>query len=32
MYLPTPQLGQDVIQGQLFKRILTGLNSEFPSP
>ena len=28
-YLPTPPLGQDMTQGQLFKRSLTGLNSEF---
>ena len=28
-YLPTPPLGQDITQGQLFKRNLTGLNSEF---
>ena len=28
-YLPTPPLGQDMIQGQFFKRSLTGLNSEF---
>ena len=28
-YLPTPLLGQDVTQGQIFKRSLTGLNSEF---
>ena len=28
-YLPTPPLGQDVTQGQFFKRSLTGLNSEF---
>ena len=28
-YLPTPPLGQDVTQGQYFKRNLTGLNSEF---
>ena len=26
---PTPPLGQDVTQGQFFKRSLTGLNSEF---
>ena len=26
---PTPPLGQDMTQGQFFKRILTGLNSEF---
>ena len=26
---PTPPLGQDMTQGQLFKRSLTGLNSEF---
>ena len=28
-YLPTPPLGQDMTQGQFFKRSLTGLNSEF---
>ena len=28
-YLPTPSLGQDMTQGQFFKRSLTGLNSEF---
>ena len=28
-YLPTPSLGQDITQGQIFKRSLTGLNSEF---
>ena len=28
-YLPTPPLGQDVTQGSIFKRSLTGLNSEF---
>ena len=28
-YLPTPPLGQDMTQGQIFKRSLTGLNSEF---
>ena len=28
-YLPTPPLGQDMTQGQLFKRSLIGLNSEF---
>ena len=28
-YLPTPSLGQDMTQGQFFKRRLTGLNSEF---
>ena len=28
-YLPTPLLGQDMTQGQFFKRILTGLNSKF---
>ena len=28
-YLPTPPLGQDITQGQFFKRSLTGLNSEF---
>ena len=27
-YLPTPPLGQDMTQGQFFKRSLTGLNSE----
>ena len=27
---PTPPLGQDMTQGQFFKRSLTGLNSEFP--
>ena len=26
---PTPPLGQDMTQGQLFKRSLAGLNSEF---
>ena len=26
---PTPPLGQDMTQGQFFKRGLTGLNSEF---
>ena len=26
---PTPPLGQDMTQGQFFKRSLTGLNSEF---
>ena len=26
---PTPPLGQDIIQGQYFKRSLTGLNLEF---
>ena len=26
---PTPPLGQDMKQGQFFKRSLTGLNSEF---
>ena len=26
---PTPPLGQDMTQGQYFKRSLTGLNSEF---
>ena len=25
-YLPTPPLGQDMTQGQFFKRCLTGLN------
>ena len=29
IYLPTPLLGQDMTQGQFFKRSLTGLNSEF---
>ena len=28
-YLPTPPLGQDMTQGQIFKRSLTGSNSEF---
>ena len=28
-YLPTPPLGQDMTQGQFFKRSLTGLNSKF---
>ena len=28
-YLPTPPLGQDMTQGQFFKRNLTGLSSEF---
>ena len=28
-YLPNPPLGQDMTQGQFFKRSLTGLNSEF---
>ena len=28
-YLPTPPFGQDMTQGQFFKRSLTGLNSEF---
>ena len=28
-YLPTPPLGQDMTQGQFFKRWFTGLNSEF---
>ena len=28
-YLPTPPLGQDMTQGQFFKRSLTRLNSEF---
>ena len=28
-YLPTPPLGQDMTQGQFFKRRLAGLNSEF---
>ena len=27
--LPTPPLGQDMTQGQFFKRSLSGLNSEF---
>ena len=27
---PTPPLGQDMTQGQFFKRGLAGLNSEFP--
>ena len=27
-YLPTPPLGQDMTQGQFFKRSLTDLNSE----
>ena len=27
--LPTPPLGQDMTQGQFFKRSLTGFNSEF---
>ena len=31
-YLPTPPLGEDMTQGQFFKRSLTGLNSDFPSP
>ena len=26
---PTPPLGQDMTQGQFFKRSLAGLNSEF---
>ena len=26
---PTPPLGQDMTQGQFFKRSVTGLNSEF---
>ena len=26
---PTPPLGQDMTQGQFFKRSLTGFNSEF---
>ena len=26
---PTPPLGQEMTQGQFFKRSLTGLNSEF---
>ena len=26
---PTPPLGQDMTQGQIFKRSLTGFNSEF---
>ena len=29
LYLPTPPLGQDMTQGQFFKRSLTGFNSEF---
>ena len=29
IYTPTPPLGQDMTQGKLFKRSLTGLNSEF---
>ena len=29
IYLPTPPLGQDMTQGQFFKRSLTGFNSEF---
>ena len=28
-YLPTPLLGQDMTQGQFFKRSLAGLNSEY---
>ena len=28
-YLPTPPLDQDMTQGQIFKRSLTGLNSVF---
>ena len=28
-YLPTPPLGEDMTQGQFFKRSLTGFNSEF---
>ena len=28
-YLPTPPFGRDMIQGQFFKRSLTGSNSEF---
>ena len=28
-YLPTPPLGQDMTQGQFFKRSLTGWNSEY---
>ena len=28
-YLSTPPLGQDMTQGQFFKRSLTGFNSEF---
>ena len=28
-YLPTPPLGQDMTQGQFFRRSFTGLNSEF---
>ena len=29
IYLQTPPLGQDMTQGQFFKRSLTGLNLEF---
>ena len=29
---PTPPLGQDMTQGQFFKRSLTSLNSEFSFP
>ena len=29
IYLPTPPHGQDMTQGQFFKRSLTGLSSEF---
>ena len=29
IFLSTPPLGQDMTQGQFFKRSLTGLNSEF---
>ena len=29
LYLPTPPLGQDMTQGRVFKRSLTGFNSEF---
>ena len=29
MHLPTPSHGQDVTQGQFFRRSLKGLNSEF---
>ena len=28
-YIPTPPLEQDMTQGQIFKRSLTGLKSEF---
>ena len=30
VYLPTPPYGQDVTQGQFFKRSLTDMNSEYP--